>query len=99
MVRYPPFVLSFTQAHPCDTPLCNVSRDTCAIPPKKQAPTSFEILSLQASRDVKGIAAGPLSKLSPSIVDLSQFFPDKEAKSHNRSGTLLGFLSWFSDDL
>ena len=31
MVRYPPLVLSFTQTHLCDTPFCNVSRDTCAI--------------------------------------------------------------------
>ena len=34
MVRYPPLVLSFTQAHLCDTPFCNVSRDNCAIPHK-----------------------------------------------------------------
>ena len=27
----PPLVLSFTQAHLCDTPVCNVSRDDCAI--------------------------------------------------------------------
>ena len=34
MVRYPPFdnVLSFTQAHLCGTPFCNISRDNCAIP-------------------------------------------------------------------
>ena len=32
MVRYPPpLVLSFTHAHLCDTPFCNVSRDNCAI--------------------------------------------------------------------
>ena len=30
----PPWVLSFTQAHLCDTPLCNLSRDHCAIPIK-----------------------------------------------------------------
>ena len=34
MVRYPPLVLNFTQAHLCDTPFCNVSRDNCAIPHK-----------------------------------------------------------------
>ena len=61
MVRYPPLVLNFTQRHPCDTPFCNVSRDSCAIPHKKQARKSFAILSLQASRDMKSIAAGPLS--------------------------------------
>ena len=27
----PPLVLSFTQAHLCDTPFCYVSRDSCAI--------------------------------------------------------------------
>ena len=32
MVRYPPFVLSFTQAHLCDTPFCYVSRDNCSRP-------------------------------------------------------------------
>ena len=31
MVRYPPIILSFAQAHLCDTPFCNVSRDNCAI--------------------------------------------------------------------
>ena len=30
-MRCPPLVLSFTQAHLCDTPFCNVSRDNCAI--------------------------------------------------------------------
>ena len=34
MVRYPPLVLSFTQAHLCDTPFFNISRDNCAIPHK-----------------------------------------------------------------
>ena len=32
MVRYPPpRVLSFKQAHMCDTPFCSISRDNCAI--------------------------------------------------------------------
>ena len=62
MVRYPPLVLSFTQAHQCDTPFCNISRDNCAIPHKKQARESFAILSLQVSRDMKSIAPGPLSQ-------------------------------------
>ena len=34
MVRYPLLALSFTQAHLCDTPFCNVSRDNSAIPHK-----------------------------------------------------------------
>ena len=38
-----------------------MSRDNCAIPQKKQARKSFAILSLQVSRDMKSIAAGPLS--------------------------------------
>ena len=31
-VRYPPSLLSFTQAHQCDTPFCNVSRDNVWYP-------------------------------------------------------------------
>ena len=61
MVRYSPLVLSSTQAHLCDTPFCNISRDNCAIPHKKQARKSFAIRSLQVSFDMKSIAAGPLS--------------------------------------
>ena len=56
----PRLVLSFTQTHPCDTPFCNVSRDNCAIPHKNKHEKSFAILSLQVSRDMKSIAAGPL---------------------------------------
>ena len=37
-VRYPPSVLSFTQAHLCGTPVCNISRDKCAIPHKLGQP-------------------------------------------------------------
>ena len=36
MVRYPPLVLSFTQAYLCDTQFCNVSRENCAIPHKSK---------------------------------------------------------------
>ena len=32
----PPLVLSFTHAHLCDTPFCNISRDNCAIPHKNK---------------------------------------------------------------
>ena len=58
MVGYPPLVLSFTQAHLCDTPFCNISLlcDT----PQKQARKSFAILSLKVSRDMKSIVTGPL---------------------------------------
>ena len=31
-VRYPRLAPSFTQTYQCDTPFCNISRDTCAIP-------------------------------------------------------------------
>ena len=56
----PPLALSFTLAHLCDTPFCNVSRDSCAMPHKKQARKSLARLSLQESRNVKSTAAGPL---------------------------------------
>ena len=37
MVRYPPpLLLSFTQTHLCNTPLCNISRNSCAIPHKNK---------------------------------------------------------------
>ena len=36
MVQYPPLLISLTQAHLCDTPFCNVSRDNCAIPHKNK---------------------------------------------------------------
>ena len=61
MVRYPALVTSFTQAHLRGSPFCNISRDNCAIPHKKQARKSFAIQSLEVSRDMKSIAAGPLS--------------------------------------
>ena len=63
-----PLVLSFTQAHLYDTPFCNVSRDKCAIPHKsrdkrerERERESSSIPSLQASRYMKRIAAGPPS--------------------------------------
>ena len=31
----PPLALRFTQAHLCDTPFCNISRNKCAIPSTK----------------------------------------------------------------
>ena len=36
MVRYLPLALSFTQAHLCDAPFCNVSRENCVIPLKNK---------------------------------------------------------------
>ena len=60
IVRYPPLVLNFTQAHLCDTPFCNVSRDNCAIPHKNKHERVLRYYPLQVSRDMKSIAAGPL---------------------------------------
>ena len=64
MVRHPSLVLCFTLAHGGNTPICNVSRDTCATPikthPQKQTRTYFAILSLQVPRDMKSISVGPL---------------------------------------
>ena len=75
----PPLAITFTQAHLCDTPFCNVSRDTCVIPHEefcdiiatyrailvRYPMKSFVILSLQVSRDMKSIAAGPLCSRVP----------------------------------
>ena len=36
LVRHPPLALCFTQAHLCDTPFCNVSRDNCGISHKSK---------------------------------------------------------------
>ena len=44
MLRYPFSVLSFTQAHLCDTPFCIVSRDDCAIPHQSKHRKAFAIL-------------------------------------------------------
>ena len=63
MVRYPPLVLSFTQAHNGAIPHFAAYRAISVRYPTKQARTSFAILSLQVSRDMTSIAAGPLSML------------------------------------
>ena len=68
MVQYTPLVLSFTQAHLCDTPLCNASCDHCAIPHKKinkhERVLRYYRYKYRAiwrvSHDMKSIAAGPL---------------------------------------
>ena len=41
MVRCPPLVLSFTQAHLYDAPFCNTSRHNCAIPHKVKYETAL----------------------------------------------------------
>ena len=62
MVRYPPpLLLSLAQAHLCDTPLCHISRENCAIPHKNKHERVLRYYPLQVSRDMKSIAAGPFS--------------------------------------
>ena len=52
--RYiPPLVISFTQAHLCDTPFCNVSRDNCAIPHENKHARVLRYYRLQVLRDMK----------------------------------------------
>ena len=41
MVRYSPMLLSFTQAHLCDTPFCNISREKLCDTPTKTSTKSF----------------------------------------------------------
>ena len=45
----PPFVLSFTQAHLCDTPCSNISRDNCAIPHKNKHEIVLRLCGYKAS--------------------------------------------------
>ena len=52
-VRYPPLVLSFTQAHLCDTPFCNVSRDNCAIPHKTSTKDFCDTIATSIARYAK----------------------------------------------
>ena len=59
-MRYPPLVPSFTQTYQCDTPLCNISRDTCAIPRKTSTKHFCDTIAESISRDMKSIAIGPL---------------------------------------
>ena len=67
MIPPPPLVLSFAQAHLCDNPFCNISRDNCAIPHENKPRKHFAMLSLQVLRDMKSIAAGPLRSKRPSF--------------------------------
>ena len=57
----PALVPSFTQTYQFDTPFCNISRDTCAIPQENMHENIYAILSLKVSRDMKSIANGHLS--------------------------------------
>ena len=60
MVRYPPLVLNFYTDTSVRYPILQrIARQLCDTP-QKQARKSFAILSLQVSRDVTSIAAGPL---------------------------------------
>ena len=70
----PPLLLSFTQAHQCDTQFCNISRDNCAIPHTKQAQNSFAILLAIVSRDMKSIAIGPPSSGATAFAESMLFW-------------------------
>ena len=68
----PPLVPCFTQTYQCDTPfkICkHIARYFCDTP-GKQARKSFAILSLQVSRDMESIAAGPLSPKVEKIAEI-----------------------------
>ena len=56
----PPMVFSSTQAHLCDTPCCNISRQVRDTP-YNQARKSFAILSLQVLCDMESVVVGPLN--------------------------------------
>ena len=60
MVRYTHLVLSFTQAHLCDTPFCNISRDNCAIPHKNKHKRVLRYYRCKYRAILKSIATGPL---------------------------------------
>ena len=59
-MQYPPLALSFTQAHLCYSQFATYHA-VILRRPIKQTRKRFAILSLQASRDMRRIAAGPLS--------------------------------------
>ena len=84
----PPWYLVLAQAHLCDTPSCNVSRDNCAIPHKKQARKGFAILSLQVSRDMKSIAAGPLIRKIRAPIKIKSALPPPPKKPPQKRGIL-----------
>ena len=58
----PPLALGVTQANLSDTLLGNISRHNCVISRKNPAQSTLEILSPQASRDMKSIPPCHLSK-------------------------------------
>ena len=56
-----PLVLSFTQAHMCDTPICNVSRDHCSTCHENKHEIVLRDYRYKHRRNMKSIVAGPLS--------------------------------------
>ena len=82
-------MLSFTQAELCDTPFCKISRDNCAIPHKK-ARKSFAIQSLQASRDMKSIAA----ERPPKVVLEGAAYGTKKKKTKNSQPPAARNVPW-----
>ena len=72
MVQYPPLALSFTRSHRhiCATPHFATYRTIYPIKKKKRK--SFVTLSLQASRDMKIIVAGPQPQQSEHVENFSK---------------------------
>ena len=50
MVRYPPLVISFTQAHLCDTPFCNILRDHLRYPTKTSTKSFCDTIAASIAR-------------------------------------------------
>ena len=64
IVRYPPLLLSFTQAHQCDTLFCNVLRDNVRYPMKKNTQGFCDTIATSIARYEKYRywASWPLSR-------------------------------------
>ena len=74
MVRYPPVVLNFTQAHQSNAPYFATCRAIIVrYPIKKQARRSFAILSLQVVHDVKSTIV--ITSITDRRKILSELFP------------------------
>ena len=90
MVRYPPLAVSFTQAHLCETPSCNVLRDSCAIPHKNKNSLEKGLFCVPVQFDDKSLGTVPGKTVSgPAVLVLLRWFLDsrKEENSSNWSGS------------
>ena len=92
----PPFVLSFTQGHLCDSPFCNILRDTCATPHKTNTKIFWPLLRTVRPRQGTEIcnfgAPSPLEALhwifcffSSIYVQFSKTSPLKSGESSEKS--------------